>query len=91
MNRLHLQSFLALIDHGNTTEAAKALGITSANLWTRVSYGEKLLGVRLFERRPKNPWALTPTGEALIDPARQVIRAFDELDKAVDKHRTTSG
>ena len=73
MERRQLEYFLAVVEHGGFTNAARVLYVSQPSLSHAVAALEAELGGALFHRLPHGT---TPTaaGEALIVPARQVAR-----------------
>ncbi|MFC7328901.1 LysR family transcriptional regulator [Marinactinospora rubrisoli] len=75
MERKHLEYFLAIANHGSFTSAASSLRIAQPSLSYAISVLEREMGSPLF-RRVGRGVVLTPLGEALLAPARQVINDF---------------
>ncbi|WP_046472501.1 LysR family transcriptional regulator [Allosalinactinospora lopnorensis] len=75
MERKHLEYFLAIASHGSFTSAASSLRIAQPSLSYAISVLEREVGAPLF-RRVGRGVVLTPLGEALLAPARQVIHDF---------------
>ena len=73
-----LSLFLAVVDHGGFSRAAQAVHISQPALSQAIGELEAELGGPLFHRLPRRV-ALTQAGEALVGPARSVLR---ELDRA---------
>lgn len=75
MERRQLEYFVAVVEHRGFTSAANALHIAQPSLSHAIRALERDLGGRLFHRLPHG---VTPTaaGEALLGPARQVLRDF---------------
>jgi DNA-binding transcriptional LysR family regulator len=69
-------------DHGTFTYAAAALNVTQPTLSQAIQGLERELGVKLFER-VKHGSRLTSAGEALVAPARRILREFEEAQAAV--------
>ncbi len=65
----HLRAFLATVEEGSLSAAARALGQTQPTLGRQVSALEEELGVVLFERAGRS-LALTPSGYELLDHVR---------------------
>ena len=84
MNERHLRSFLEVVDEGTVTRAARRLHVAQPSLSQTLRALEIELGVQLFERAGRG-LRLTAAGEALIGPARQVLRAIDETRAAVSE------
>ena len=70
----------AVVDHGSFTRAAAALDVAQPSLSEGVHRLERELGVHLFERAGRTV-RLTAAGEALLGPARQLLR---DRDAALD-------
>ncbi|MFI5606460.1 LysR family transcriptional regulator [Amycolatopsis sp. NPDC051903] len=82
MERRQLQYFLAVVDHGGFTNAARRLHVAQPSLSHAVRGLEKELGGLLFHRLPHGA-ALTPAGEALVGPARRILRDLSTADASV--------
>jgi LysR family carnitine catabolism transcriptional activator len=78
MDVRHLAYVLAVADHGGFTNAAKAIYISQPALSLAVKELEDELGVAIFQRLGRGI-RLTPAGEALIAPARQVLRDLETI------------
>ena len=61
MNLLHMNYFIAVVEHQSISRAAQSLFITQQTLSSHIASMEKELGTCLFERRPR--FRLTRTGE----------------------------
>lgn len=78
MERKQLEYFLAIAAHGSFTGAAAGLRVAQPSLSYAIRALEKEIGVPVFRRLGRGV-ALTPTGEALLHPARQIVRDFAKL------------
>ena len=78
-----LAAAVAVADHGTFTAAAEALGISQPSISLAVRNLERELGTPLFERAPSGA-RVTTAGDALLGPARQVLRDRDVARAAVD-------
>lgn len=76
-----LRSFLAVMDQGGFTRAAKALHLSQPAVSTHVRELEENLGSRLFEK-VGGKVRLTPPGEAVAHEARRVLEDVRELVRA---------
>src|SRR6478672_701836 len=74
----NLTSFAALADELHFTRAAARLHVAQPALTKRIQQLERALGVRLFVRTRRSV-RLTSEGEVLLEKARQVIRAAEDL------------
>lgn len=77
-----MREFLAVMQAGSISEAARAIGVPRATLSRRIAGLEADLGVRLVLRRTTK-LALTHAGEELLRRARRVIADADEAWNAV--------
>lgn len=83
MDRKQVERFLAVLEHGSMTAAAKALYLKQASISSSIRELETQLGAELFHRGGRD-LELTEAGRALVDPALQILRSFDEAKVAVD-------
>ncbi len=82
MDERHLRYFLAVVDEGSVTRAAQRLHLAQPSLSQAVRAFERELGAPLFHRVGRGV-RLSAVGEALIGPARQILRATDEARSAI--------
>jgi len=82
MDRRHLEYFVAVAELGSFTRAAAALSIAQPSLSNAIAWLERDLGSKLFERHGRGV-RLTPSGEALLEPARGTLRSFQVARGAV--------
>jgi DNA-binding transcriptional LysR family regulator len=82
MDRRHLEYFVAVAELGSFTRAAAALSIAQPSLSHSIAWLERDLGSKLFERHGRGV-RLTPSGEALLEPARRTLRSFQIARGAV--------
>jgi DNA-binding transcriptional LysR family regulator len=82
----HLRHLLALAEHGSFGRAAAALRMTQPALSRSVQVIEQEVGAELFDR---SATGVTPTdeGRLLIERARELVHAADELDREVLRRR----
>ena len=66
-----VQAFLAVVDTGSLSGAARQLGTSQPTLGRQVKALEEALATRLFKRVAKG-LALTEAGAALVEPARAI-------------------
>jgi LysR family carnitine catabolism transcriptional activator len=83
MESHRLRHFLAVVDHGGFTAAAQAVYVSQPALSLAVRDLEAELGVALFVRSGRRV-QLTAAGEALLGPARQVLRDLETGQAAVE-------
>ncbi|PRX46680.1 DNA-binding transcriptional LysR family regulator [Prauserella shujinwangii] len=81
-----LECFLAVVDHGSITRAASALYLAQPSVSQIIRRLEAELSIELF-RRVGRGLVLTPAGEALVGPARQVVRDLQHARQVADEYR----
>src|SRR5258708_16154370 len=74
MNFRQLACFVAVVDEGSFTRAARAIGIAQPSLSQHIRTLEEEVNGRLLERLPRGV-ALTPAGRVLLPEARAAVRA----------------
>ena len=82
MDERRLRYFLAVVDEGTVTRAARRLHVAQPSLSQALRAFESELGVLLFHRVGRG-LRLSTAGEALIGPARQILRGIDEARDAI--------
>jgi len=82
MDERRLRYFLAVADEGSVTRAAQRLRVAQPSLSQAVRSFESELGVPLFHRVGRG-LRLSSAGEALIGPARQILRAIDDARNVI--------
>jgi DNA-binding transcriptional LysR family regulator len=82
MELRQLRYVLAVVDHGGFTRAAAAEHVAQPSLSQAIRTLERELGVELFHRLGRQV-RLTSAGEALVGPARQVLRDLATIDAVV--------
>lgn len=70
------------MDQGSVTDAARQLHVAQPSLSQAIRGFESELGVQLFHRVGRG-LRLSPAGQALVGPARQVLRAIEEARNAI--------
>ncbi len=76
MNIRQLACFVALVDEGSFTRAARVVGMAQPSLSQHIRTLEQELNGRLVERLPRGI-ALTPAGRSLLPEARAAVRAVE--------------
>jgi DNA-binding transcriptional LysR family regulator len=76
MNLRQLECFVAIVEDGSFTRAARRVGITQPSLSQHVRSLEEELGGAVLERLPRGV-ALTPAGRTLLPEARAALRAVE--------------
>jgi DNA-binding transcriptional LysR family regulator len=82
MDLRQMEYFLAVVDCGGVTRAAAQLRVAQPSLSQAVRKLEKDLGVELFHRVGRG-LVLAPAGEALVGPARTILREVESAENAV--------
>ena len=82
MDVRQLRQFLAVVDHGSVHRAAQHLFVAQPSVTQTIRRLESDLGTELFIRRGRG-LVLSPSGVALVGPAREVVRALDVAREAV--------
>jgi DNA-binding transcriptional LysR family regulator len=85
-----LRSFLAVIDSGGFTKAAKILRMSQPAVSTHINELEKNLGVELFEKIGSRTRISGP-GEAIVGEARAIIQGVRHLQVMAQESETGIG
>jgi LysR family transcriptional regulator, carnitine catabolism transcriptional activator len=86
VDRRHVEYFLAVADAGGFTRAADQLRIAQPTLSQAIAALEREVGTALFHRVGRTV-RLTSAGDALIEPARRVLRDFAVAEQSVAQVR----
>lgn len=81
-----LETFLAVVEEGSFSGAAKALGRTQPAVSQVIARLEEELGQRLFER-PARRGGMTDAGKALVDYAQRLITVREQARVALEDVR----
>lgn len=76
MNFRQLACFVAVVDEGSFTRAARVVGISQPSLSQHLQTLEREVGGPLLERLPRRV-VLTPAGRSLLPEARAAVRAVE--------------
>jgi DNA-binding transcriptional LysR family regulator len=76
MNFRQLECFVAIVDEGSFTRAARRVGITQPSLSQHIKALETELEGTLLDRLPRGV-SLTPAGRSLLPEARIAVRALE--------------
>lgn len=82
MDIRQLRCFLAVVDHGSVHRAAEHLFVAQPSVTQTIRRLEAQLGTSLFLRQGRG-LVLSPSGAALVAPAREVVRSLDVAREAV--------
>ncbi len=88
MNVSQLRTFVAVVDHGSFSEAARALGISQPAVTMQVQALEADIAATLLDRGYRKV-ALTEAGQALLPHARKVLAEIDDARGAIDMVSST--
>ncbi|MFH8735185.1 LysR family transcriptional regulator [Streptomyces sp. NPDC017964] len=83
MDRRHLQYFLAVVEAGSISAAARKLRISQPAVSQSIKELEHDLGSPLFQRGHR--LSLTHAGRALVGPARRTLSSFEVARAAVQE------
>jgi DNA-binding transcriptional LysR family regulator len=78
MNSDDVRTFVAVVEAGSISGAARELYLSQPAVSRRVQRLEQAIGVPLIDRR-KRPFALTDVGRAAVERCRRLLSATDEL------------
>ena len=78
-----LRYFAAAAEHGNVTEAARALHVSQPSISAAIAQIEGALGVQLFVRRHARGVSLTPAGTDVLREARKLLAQASEFTATV--------
>lgn len=82
MDARQLAAFLAVVEHGTVTKAAPVVHVSQPALSQTIRALEAELGTPLFHRIGRR-LVLTAAGDAMVGPARQVVRDLELARRAV--------
>ncbi len=77
-----LRDFLAVVEAGSLSAAARRLGLSQPTLTRRMAALEQRLRTELFRRTPRG-LELTEAGEAVVAPARQMEQEARAIEVAI--------
>lgn len=83
MNLLSLSIFVAIVDSGNLSQAARALSMSRANVSYHLSQLEEALGAELLRRTPQGN-ELTDVGERIYQHAVNIVHESAVLKESVN-------
>lgn len=83
IERRHLVHFLAVVEEGSISAAARRLHFAQPSVSQAIRELEREVGLPLFQRRRGT--TVTAAGRALIGPARRALRALDSAQAAVTR------
>jgi DNA-binding transcriptional LysR family regulator len=86
-----LQAFVAIVDRGSLTAAARSLGSSLPAVVRQLAALERHLGARLLNRTTRRQ-SLTEDGRLYLERARRILADLDEADRLIAvKHAEPTG
>lgn len=82
LNMVHLQTLQAVLETGSLSGAAKELGYTTSAVSQQIAALERTLGIRLFERGPRNLWP-TPAAVQMGRHAAAILSRLGEAEEDI--------
>lgn len=82
MNIAQLTTFVAVVDHGSFSEAARVLGLSQPAVTMQIQALEADIGATLLDRGYRRV-SLTEAGQVLLPYARRVIGELDEARSSI--------
>src|SRR5690349_11052943 len=82
MDVRQLSYFLAVVDTGSTHRAAEGLFVAQPSVTQTIRRLEAELGTELFIRQGRG-LVLSPSGSALVEPAREAVRSVEVARETV--------
>ena len=78
-----IRYFLAVVRQGSLQNAASDLGVDQSTVFRRLRALEEYLGTRVFDRRRRGRYELTPAGEILVENANRIDDALHDVEHRV--------
>jgi DNA-binding transcriptional LysR family regulator len=83
VNVSQLRTFIAVVDHGSFSEAARVLGISQPAVTMQIQALEADIAATLLDRGYRKV-ALTEAGRALLPHARTVIEELEDARESIE-------
>lgn len=83
MNTQQLKTFVAVVDHGSFSDAARALGVSQPAVTMQVQSLEAAVGATLLDRRYRRV-DLTEAGRAFLPHARHVLEQLESAREEIE-------
>ena len=91
MNHEELKTFIRLCEVKNFTKTAEILTMSQPTVSLHIKNLEKEFQTQLIQRSPKQ-LSITPTGEILLERAKQMIQIYEQTKQEIlDHHHTIQG
>lgn len=84
----NIESFIATVEHGNFSAAARKLGLSPAAVSRNIAQLEIKYAVRLFDRNTRN-LTLTPLGREFYDEINAGYQLLDQAFENINKKNST--
>ncbi|MBI5576141.1 MAG: LysR family transcriptional regulator [Deltaproteobacteria bacterium] len=84
MNLKRLEVFLAVVDCGSFSKAARAVHVTQSTVSQHIASLEELLGSKLLDRTPRGILP-TESGKILLRHARKIVAETREIPRAMKR------
>lgn len=81
---IQITYILALLEHKNFMQAAKACHVTQPTLSMQIKKAEETVGYPIIDR-DKNPISLTPAGEKLLPLFSNILENYNEMEVQIQK------
>lgn len=88
MNLEELQTFIKLCDIKNFTKTAELLAMSQPTVSLHIKNLEQQFQTQLIQRSPKQI-SITPTGEILLDQAKQIMQLYEQTKQQILEHHHT--
>lgn len=85
MNLEELQTFIKLCEIKNFTKTAELLSMSQPTVSLHIKNLEQQFQTQLIQRSPKQV-SVTPTGEILLDQAKQILQLYDQTKQQILEH-----
>lgn len=90
MNISQIRAFVAIVEHGSFSEAARAMGLSQPSVTMQIQALEADLGATVLERRYRKV-ELTEAGRVLLPHARRVLGQLDSARDEIGNLSNTVG
>lgn len=83
MTLRHISIFIAVVDEGSMSAAAKKLHISQPSVSQAIAELEKYYGVKLFERLSQKLY-ITKEGELMLSFSRHIVDSFRQMEESME-------
>jgi DNA-binding transcriptional LysR family regulator len=85
-----LRTFVYIVDHGSMAAAARLLNITPAAVAQQIRTLERQIGTPLIARAGRTV-SVTEAGARILERAREILRAAEDLRTVANDDGSTAG